>query len=178
MVFDGNALVADVAVETGRVDDVADLGSAPGAFAFGLADADHGSEKRSEYAGDNHGDSQKGAESGEAEHAADNDAHGRYDESDIEATKGSAHGGLFFFSGRWRLVDLGRDGGAATGAEAPWRGDVRATFWAWACRDWAGHGMALHLEENDSSGRNGMDRTGITVAATCWRDGNGDGRRV
>ena len=74
-----NPLTAFMAVKRGRIEYVRDLGAAPGAFAFGLAEADHGAQNRGQDAADDHGNAEDGSEAGKAEHGADNEAHGRDD---------------------------------------------------------------------------------------------------
>ena len=74
---------------------VADPGAAPGAFAFGFAEADHWAENRGQNAADNHGNAENRAKSSEAQHGADDEAHGRDDHPEEKAGEGTAHGRLF-----------------------------------------------------------------------------------
>ena len=115
-----DALATFVTIEGRRIEYIRDLGATPGTFALGLAEADHRSENRGEYAADNHGDAENGAESGEAEHCADDDAHGRYDHSEEKTGEGAAHGRFFCF-GRGLLLGVRRNFRTAQSAEAPGR---------------------------------------------------------
>ena len=120
-------LAAFVTIEGRRIEYIRDLGAAPGAFALGLAETDHRAENRGEYAADNHGDAENGTETGEAEHCADDDAHGRYDHSEEKTGEGAAHGRFFCF-GRGLLLGVRRNFRTAQRAEAPGRRKMRPAF--------------------------------------------------
>jgi hypothetical protein len=115
-----NPFTAFMTVKGRSIEYVAHLGSAPGAFAFGFAEADHWAENRGKYAADNHRNTEKSAKAGEAKHCADDDAHGRYDYPEEQASESTSHGRFFCFG--WRLLlGLRRDFGTAKGTEAPRR---------------------------------------------------------
>ena len=115
-----DALATFVTIEGRRIEYIGDPCTTPGAFTLGFPEADHWAENRGEYAANNHGNAKNGAESGEAQHGADDEAHRRYDHSEEKAGEGAAHGRLFCF---WHglLLGLRRNFGAAQGAEAPGR---------------------------------------------------------
>ena len=82
-----NLPFACVAFECGRVDDVAQFGTAPWALASWFADTDYWANQRRENACDDDGNSEKGSQAGAAEHASDDKAHGRNDEAEEQAGK-------------------------------------------------------------------------------------------
>ena len=106
---------------------IANPGAAPRAFALGFAEADHRAENRGKYAADNHGNTENGAKAGEAQHCADDEAHGRYDHSEEQAGESAAHGRLFCF-GRGLLLGVRQNFGTAQRAEAPRRRKMRSAF--------------------------------------------------
>lgn len=93
-----NPLTAFMAVKRGRIEYVRDLGAAPGAFAFGLAEADHGAENRGKNAAYDHGNTEDCAEAGEAQHRAYDEAHWRYDYAEEHAAECASHGRFFRFN--------------------------------------------------------------------------------
>lgn len=139
----------------GRVDDVGKLVSAPWAFASWLAEANHGADERRENAGNDNGNSEECAKACAAEHAADDETHGRDNETEEESTEGGFDGRLFNFSGC--KLFLWRDSRAARGAKAPRRGGLSAAFLTMV-----GHWMALPVVENISTSEIGENRTGVT----------------
>ena len=115
-----NPVTAFMTVKRRRVEYVAYPGAAPGAFALGFTEADHRAENRGEYAADNHGNAENGAEASEAQHGANDDAHGRYDYPEEQTGESAAHGRLFCFG--WGLqLGLRWKFSTAQGAEAPRR---------------------------------------------------------
>ena len=121
MILDGNPLAANMTVKARRVHDVAHFGTAPGAFAFEFADSNHWTQKRCEHTGNNHRDSEKCAEAGQAKHRADDDADGRDDQAEQQSAKGALYGRFFNFGWTFMVLGLRWDYGSAKWAEAPGR---------------------------------------------------------
>lgn len=158
-----------VALECGRVDDVVQLGSAPGALASWLADADDGANQRCENASDDDGNAKKCSQAGAAEHAANNEAHGRYDEAKEQAGECVLGRGFLWRSDfSWCELFMWLDLRTAGGAEGPGRGHLRTAFLTVV-----GHCMALPVDEKDSTDKRDKNRTSVTMQAalTCgvWR---------
>ena len=90
-----NPLTAFMTVKRRRIEHIAHLGAAPGAFALRFAEADDRTENRGKNTADDHGNAENGSKAGEAQHCADDDAHGCDDYSEEQAGERTAHGRLF-----------------------------------------------------------------------------------
>lgn len=156
-----NLPFAYVALECGRVDNIVQLGSAPRALASWFADAGHWADQRRENACDDDGNSEKGSQTSAAEHAADDEAHGRYDEAEEESGKCMLDRSFLRRSDlSWSEFFGWLDLRSASGAEGPGRGNLRTAFLTVV-----GHSMALPVDEKDTTRRKRQNRTGITIQA-------------